>query len=125
MKSFLTNGKVKLSFHTLMELFTFHKVGEVGSNDYRQCEELICEFELFVAGMFNDNHEVKPEELLSFVTGSSSIPLQGFEKKTDIHFDDVSLPKASTCGLVLTLPRTNIVEKLKIALTFAGGFGDV
>ena len=44
-----------------------------------------------------------------------------------VVFENVSLPMASTCGLIMRVPNTpdTIQKKLITALTFGGGFGSV
>ena len=58
-------------------------------------------------------------ELLTFITGTDNLPPRGFKKKIDIQFytsdpGTKRLPSASTCGLVLFLPRGVNPEDFKI-----------
>ena len=61
-----------------------------------------------------------------FLTGTEQIPSQGFMKKIDVYFDStLSLPTVSTCGLLLTIPTSDVENSLKIAVLFGGGFGSI
>jgi len=68
-------------------------------------------------------------DLLYFTTGCDRIPTYGFEKlfekKIEVIFDDVSLPKVSTCRLILTLPNNSesLSNKMLTAIRYGGGFG--
>ena len=77
--------------------------------------------------------EISPSSVLSFVTGSPTIPPMGFDRTINIHFiDDKSktLPTASTCSLVLRLPLALVeYQQFKQMMDFAIqntiGFGQV
>ena len=55
------------------------------------------------------------------------IPHYGFEKLIDVTFEDVPLPKVSTCALTLILPNKHklIRGKLVTATKDGEGFGDI
>ena len=71
--------------------------------------------------------------LLSFCTGSKSVPFGGFESKLTVNFlqedDEKSLPTTSACLLILNLPtvhssKSKFFESMKLALQFGSeGFG--
>ena len=64
---------------------------------------------------FADNAEtigISLGDILSFVTGLRNIPPIGFEKKIMVEFfDEERLPNASTCSLILRLPRHLVEEE--------------
>ena len=68
----------------------------------------ITEFELFLLQIgsnsicLGDNDILDYEQLIFFATATDRIPPYGFEKLIDVTFEDVSLPKVSTCALKLT-----------------------
>lgn len=69
----------------------------------------IYAWELFLQDIDDQCVDVSFAELLSFITGTDNIPPRGFQKKIDIQFytseSGTRLPSASTCSLVLFLPR--------------------
>ena len=66
-------------------------------------------------------------DILFFVTGCDRIPAYGFDKKIEVVYENVILAKASTCGLILTLPNDSLrIEfAIKQAIRFGGGFGEI
>ena len=71
--------------------------------------------------------EISPSSVLSFVTGSPTIPPMEFDRAINIHFiDDKSktLPTASTCSLVLRLPLA-LKKMMDFAIQNTIGFGQV
>ncbi len=72
--------------------------------------------------------------ILSFVTGSDTIPPLGFENNPEIRFDGdhlnpaMRLPSASTCGPTLYLPYALstvelFAEKMDMSIAGAQSFG--
>ena len=72
-------------------------------------------------------------DLLSFFTGSSTIPPQGFNKQCTITFNHGSdrLPTASTCSLEIRLPTCHgedygsFKDAMVLALKCHDGFGQL
>lgn len=70
-------------------------------------------------------------DVLAFITGLRDVPPIGFEKAIAVEFfDGERLPNASTCSLVIRLPRQLIdaeVFREKIVFSILGvcGFGNV
>ena len=48
-----------------------------------------------------------------------------WKKKIDIEFVDGDEPRISTCSYSVTLPATNAVKMLEMALKYGGGLGIV
>ena len=77
-----------------------------------------------------DGHTLTLGDCLSFFTGSTSIPLTGFEDVATLNFNPTNVfPTASTCSLTLTLPTmyyecySTFKEKMEYAFFNHGGFG--
>ena len=127
----------KITFDQVISLFQYKQIVEnifdVGSNERMNITNCITEFELFLLQIgsnsicLGDNDILDYEQLIFFATATDRIPPYGFEKLIDVTFEDVSLPKVSTCGLALTLPDKHklIREKLVTAIKHGGGFGDI
>ena len=107
---------------------------DVGSNERMNITNRITEFELFLLQIgsdsisLEDNDILDYEQLIFFVTATDRIPLYGFEKLIDVTFENVSLPKVSTCALTLILPNKHklIRENLVTAIIkHRGGFGEI
>ena len=70
-------------------------------------------------------------DILSFVTGLRNVPPIGFEKQITVEFfDEERLPNASTCSIILRLPRHLVEEeefkqKMIFSILGACGFGNV
>ena len=68
-------------------------------------------------------------DILTFVTGASSVPPIGFDDDLRVSFNEVAkFPVASTCALTLTLPSKyedyeSFKEAMNNALLGAHGFG--
>ena len=94
----------------------------------------MTEIELFLLQIgldsisLGDNDILEYEQLIFFATATDRILPYGFEKLIDVTFEDVSLPKVSTCALKLTLPNKHklIREKLVTAIkTWRRFWGDL
>ena len=76
---------------------------------------------------------MKLEQILEFITGTSSIPALGFEHPPSVSFShDLHqlFPTANTCSLTFTLPTcSRIYEEFKTKITFGifntVGFGQI
>lgn len=122
-------------FEQIMSLLNYKQnetLEQTGSNAEMNIRECIAEFELFLINIGQktilvDNIPLTFEDLILFCTGSDRIPTYGFEKKIDIEFVDCELPRASTCGLILSLTNVpnKIAESIITAIKFGGGFGRV
>ena len=70
-------------------------------------------------------------DILHFISGSTKLPASGFDKMPKIHFtDDCILPKASTCDVNITFPRSfgkllypEFRTKLDMCILDSFGFG--
>jgi len=109
-----------------------NKEYETGSNQADLIERCIAEFELFLVNLgcgkiIADGKTLDYCDLILFITGCDRVPTYGFEKKLEVIFENVSLPTASTCGLIMRVPNTpdTMQKKLITALVFGGGFGSV
>uniref|UniRef100_A0A7M5WU13 HECT domain-containing protein n=1 Tax=Clytia hemisphaerica TaxID=252671 RepID=A0A7M5WU13_9CNID len=61
---------------------------------------------------------------LFFAIGMDRIPVFGLEKKIDIEFVNVDrLPKTSTCGLMMEIPRNKTQERCEYALRHCKTYG--
>jgi HECT-domain (ubiquitin-transferase) len=75
------------------------------------------------------------EDLLTFWTGAASVPPIGFDKMPTLDFftriqGERRFPTASTCGLVLFLPRgvvdsDELLELLVFGVQNTAGFGKI
>ena len=132
-KPYLVFHEVVITFSQIMQLFSYVQLGqyEESSNDYTNLQESIVEFELLMSEieskqvMLSKNEVVRFDHLLLFCTGVDRLPPYGFQKLIDVEFKNVSLPSASTCGLQLTMPISDLRKKLITAIKFGGGFGVV
>lgn len=84
-----------------------------------------CEFE---SDLSTTNDCVTLENILSFFTGSDTIPPLGYASVTLNFNKDNLYPTASTCAVELTLPTMhNDFDAFKlhmdVAMTMHGGFG--
>ena len=129
-KKYLLWRTVELSFNDIISIITYVQVSEfeIGSNNHNRVKVAIGEFELLLTEIESGDVLVEGKtvtygDILFFCTGTERIPPHGFGKTIDVEFHDVSLPSASTCGLSLVLPYTNIREKVVIAIKHGGGFG--
>jgi hypothetical protein len=137
MRTFLESSAVEYTFDQIISLMSYQqiklKVFENGSNDESNLRECIAEFEMFLINIgiglvfLEENVALRYTDLIFFITGCDRIPPFGFEKNIDIFFEDVSLPKASTCGLILTLPKkaSTLGASIITAVKFGGGFGEI
>ena len=127
----------KITFDQVISLFQCKQIGEnifdVGSNERMNINNCITEFELFLLQIGSDsislggNNILDYDQLIFLDTAANRIPRYDFEKLIDVTFEDVSLPKVSTCALTLTLPNQHksIREKLVTAIKHGGGFREI
>ena len=93
----------------------------------------ITELELFLLQIGSDstslggNDILDYEHLIFLATAMDWIPPYGFEKLINVAFEDVSLPKMSTCAFDTDLPNKDklIREKLVTAIKHGEGLGGV
>jgi len=81
------------------------------------------------------NSELQLADILSFWTGADSIPPIGFAHKLHLQFysqerSERRLPSASTCAMVLWLPRNvgepdTLWKLLTDAVSMSAGFGKI
>ena len=84
-----------------MDILKYHNDYEAGSNHHNQVVDVICGFEMFLAGVSNGYYEdITLKDVLFFVASVDKILSSRLEKEIDIRFDkNVSLPQASRCSL--------------------------
>ena len=127
----------KITFDQVISLFQCKEIVEnifnVGSNERMNINNCTTEFESFLLQIGSDptslggNDILDYEQLIFFATATDRIPPYGFVKLIDFTFEDVSLPKVSTCALTLTLPNKHklIRERLVTAIKHGEGFGEI
>lgn len=127
MKQFLMENNAILTVEQFLELIEFERDCEQGSNKNNQINDLACDFELFVASLWNNEIPEKTlSDFLYLLTGLEKIPPFGLEKKIEVQFSEIEkFAKISTCSFKLTLPMSNIQNILKLCLQFGGGLGSV
>ena len=130
MKSFLEKSNYVLGLSDFLDIFTYHKDCEEGSNLFNNINEVITDLELFFSNVYDgaiihEDSRMTLEHILFFLTCYDRIPPFGLLKTIDVYFDkDITLPKVSTCGLTLVLPLEEVENKMKMAILFGGvGFG--
>nr|XP_055028865.1 G2/M phase-specific E3 ubiquitin-protein ligase-like [Misgurnus anguillicaudatus] len=134
-KAFLpvfTNQQKPLSREDFRALFTI-SWSEEGSNLKDKEEDTIFCWELLLNKIQEKQSTITFEEILTFVTGADSIPPLGFQGQPTIDFytqENRRLPFASTCGMVLFLPRgiqeeEELADMLNTALKGYLGFGKI
>ena len=71
-------------------------------------------------------------DILHFMCGATKLPASGFNTTPKIHFtDELTLPRASTCDLSITFPRSyghltysEFKSKLDMCIMDSFGFGN-
>ena len=100
---------------------------EKNSNQWIVENDLICEFEMFVATLAN--HEMEDRTLSDFLfllTGMERIPPFGLEKKIDVKFDpEEDFADISTCALRLNINPKDVGGILRKCVLYGGGLGKV
>lgn len=133
-RKYLVQSKIEYSFEIVVGLFLYPQVKEFesGSNGELSLRNSVADFELFLLNVGNGDIKLEEERQLSycdilyFVTGCDRIPSYGFPKPIEVFFsDDITLATASTCGLILTLPKINMDQSLVKSIKFGGGFGTI
>ncbi|XP_011406870.1 PREDICTED: uncharacterized protein LOC105314410 [Amphimedon queenslandica] len=142
----MSSGKKQLNATELLNLFTI-VWSPVGSNARESEESVIYAWTNYVhdcAGAghkVNDNIVITLEKILTFISGSDTVPPMGFDGIPQICFTgpihnsgrapdnkDIRLPSASTCGPILYLPLCLtdpdlFTEKMDTAIIGAQIFG--
>ncbi|KAH3880928.1 hypothetical protein DPMN_004850 [Dreissena polymorpha] len=95
--------------------------GLQGSNDRSLEDTSIFGWELFLQAIEAGQTDVSFEDLLTFITGASTLPPCVFHKLIDIDFYscDGRLHSVSTCALQLWLPRVTDPDLIGIMITRA------
>ena len=76
-----------------------------GSNKRTSEEAIILNWTDYVQEC--QGNPVSLGDIAQFMSGSSKLPAAGFDRQPSIQFtDDVCLPKASTCDVSITFPRS-------------------
>jgi len=129
----LEHRKIEYAFEDFISIIEYPQVVtcDTGSNNMGILRKCIAEFELLLLNVGQGNVELeegKPlryTDLLFFVSGCDRIPAYGFDKKIEVVYENVILAKASTCGLILTLPKDSLKIEFAIrqAIRFGDGFG--
>lgn len=100
-----------------------------GSNKRASEEAVILNWTEYVTEC--DGVPVSVSDIIHFMSGSSRLPAAGFNNTPSIHFmDDTCLPKASTCDISITFPRSygflsyeEFKEKMDMCICDSFGFG--
>jgi len=102
-----------------------YQTGDEGSKDFIESEDAVVEFELFLADLENKNlGELTLRHFLLFAAGVDRVPSYGLPKKIEIFFvDDEKLPRASTCGLFMQVPKKVTLERLAYTVREGIGYG--
>ena len=110
MKSYLEENDQLLTFDSLIEIIDYSQLQstEEGSNAHFQIKDAVGEFEMFLTADEAGEISIKRTllnlgDLLVFCTGTDRIPSFGFATKLEIIFEDRTLPKGHTCGLILSV----------------------
>ena len=102
-KKYFVQNQTNTTLEELRNNLKFVRSSE-GTNAYEIEEDALIEFELFLLSMESPNSHVKVKDFLQFCTAMDRIPVMGFTKSIEVFFThDNKYPKASTCGLTLTL----------------------
>ena len=126
MKFFLSPQQHEITLNDFMSVINFKNDEEKHSNQWTVINNIVLEVELFFASVANnDISGFGLNDLLFLFTGMERIPPFGLEKKIDIEFVDGDEPRISTCSYSVTLPATNAVKMLEMALKYGGGLGTV
>ncbi|ROI15246.1 G2/M phase-specific E3 ubiquitin-protein ligase [Anabarilius grahami] len=127
-----TNEQKGLTRDEFRALFTICW-SEEGSNLREREEDTIFCWELLLNSIQEKQSTITFQEMLVFITGADSIPPLGFPGEPRIEFytqESRRLPFASTCGMVLFLPRgiqeeEELTDLLNTALKGYLGFGKI
>ncbi len=100
-----------------------------GSNKRTSEEAVILHWNEYVAEC--DGTPVSVSDIIHFMSGSSKLPAAGFNCIPSIRFtDEPCLPKASTCDISITFPRSygllsyeEFKEKIDMCICDSFGFG--
>lgn len=124
LSEYLIKEDLELKLDEVRENLHYIK-GEEGSNESIEIDDAIVEFELFLAGLDSNRFEgLSLRSFLVFAIGMDRIPVFGLEKKIDIEFVNVDrLPKTSTCGLMMEIPRNKTQERCEYALRHCKTYG--
>lgn len=116
-----------VSLAEFLTLIEFKQDCDRNSNKGKAIANAICDAELFIASVANQEVErTELSDLLYLFTGLDKVPPFGLHKKIEISFsEEESLATISTCAYTAILPFKDIDKVLKIALKYGGGFGSV
>ncbi|XP_064390717.1 apoptosis-resistant E3 ubiquitin protein ligase 1-like [Halichondria panicea] len=131
---FVHNNTQVLTAETMKAMFKITHFSPKGSNDLAKEE---ATYMLFVDFLYDcecvegdSEDSVSLKTILSFTTGSESVPPIGFDNSLGLRFNDTNVfPTSSTCALELTLPSKyyNNPEEFKKKMVYGmknhGGFG--
>lgn len=100
-----------------------------GSNKRTAEEAIILNWNEYATE--SNGSPVSVGDIVHFMSGSSKLPAAGFNCQPSIHFtDDPCLPKASTCEISITFPRSfdllcyeDFKEKMDMCICNSFGFG--
>ncbi len=100
-----------------------------GSNKRTSEEAVMLHWNEYVGEC--SGNPVSVSDVIHFMSGSSKLPAAGFDSNPSIHFtDELCLPKASTCDISITFPRSygllsyeEFKEKMDMCICDSFGFG--
>ena len=123
-KKYFAQNQTNTTLEELRVNLNFARSTE-GTNAYEKEEDALIEFELFLLSMESPNSDVTVKDFLQFCTAMDRIPVMGFTKPIEVFFThENKYPKASTCGLTLTLPYNVSTDMLIYSVKNGGTFGD-
>ncbi|XP_048035991.1 G2/M phase-specific E3 ubiquitin-protein ligase-like [Megalobrama amblycephala] len=133
-KPLFTNTQKPLTRNEFKDLLVVNWSDE-GSNHRQIEEDTIFAWECLLNSIQEKETSLMFEDLLTFMTGADAVPPLGFPKKAEIDFYTQEdgcrrLPYASTCSMVLFLPRGVLDESelqnlLIDAVKGSVGFGKI
>lgn len=124
LRVFLVKSTVKVSLDEVRNIIQYQLADE-GSNEHHTSTHAVVAFELFLLRLSQGNFEgINLNDFLTFSIGVDRVPIFGLSKKLEIFFvNDDKLPRFSTCGLFMQVPKNSLEERLVYALRNCVGFG--
>lgn len=122
-KAYFLKDDTSLTIADVRKLIEFKDLGEPGSNSYMRSEDAMIQFELFLVSLEQKEDNLELSDFLQFVAGVDRIPICGLPKNIEVFFvEDNKLPRVSTCGLLLMIPKTVTKEMLQLCIKESVGF---
>lgn len=100
-RNFFEENFNELSFDDIVSILCYPQLetADIGSNDHGKYSNAVGEFGVFLSLLESKEEKIDDKfvtlaDFLRFSTGADRIPPHGFEKKIEVYFEVVSLPKA-------------------------------